>query len=107
GRQMTIGITTFNCNGIRASARKGFFDWFHESGTDVLCLQETKAQESQLQDGVFHPEGYYCYYCDAEKKGYSGTAIFSRRKPDKVIRGFGWPVADQEGRYIQADFDDL
>jgi len=101
-------ITTFNCNGIRAAERKGFFDWLAQRIPDILCLQETKAQEQQLTENpAFFPEGYHCYYFDAEKKGYSGTAIMSRKEPDRVIRGFGWPVADNEGRYIQADFGEL
>ena len=100
-------IMTFNCNGIRAAARKGFFDWLPESNADVICLQETKAQIDQLSDPVFHPEGYDCYYFDAEKKGYSGTAMFCRRKPAKVSKGLGFEIADSEGRYLQADYEGL
>lgn len=100
-------ITTFNCNGIRSAARKGFFDWFSGQQVDVLCLQETKAQLHQLDDEVFRPSGYERYFFDAEKKGYAGTAIYSRLPPDRVSRGIGWSVADQEGRYIQADFGNL
>jgi exodeoxyribonuclease III len=100
-------ITTFNCNGIRSAARKGFFDWLHVQAPDIVCLQETKAQEHQLTGGPFYPDGYHCAYFDAVKKGYSGTAIYSRVKPDKLVYGFGWDVADMEGRYIQADFGNL
>lgn len=100
-------IMTFNCNGIRAAARKGFFDWLPEADVDVVCLQETKAQEEQLSDPVFHPEDFHCHYYDAVKKGYSGTALFCRKKPKKVTRGLGFEIADTEGRYIQADFGDL
>lgn len=98
---------TLNCNGIRAAARKGFFEWLPESDVDIVCLQETKAQIDQLSDPIFHPEEYHCHYYDAEKKGYSGTAIYSRRTPENVSRGLGFEVADTEGRYIQADFGDL
>ena len=98
-------VITVNTNGIRAAARKGFFDWLLKQQADVVCIQETKAQIDQLSDAVFHPEGYHCYYFDAEKKGYSGTALYCRKKPNKVIRGLGWDPADSEGRYIQADFD--
>ena len=98
-------VITVNTNGIRAAARKGFFDWLLKQQADVVCIQETKAQVDQLSDAVFHPEGYHCYYFDAEKKGYSGTALYCRKKPNKVIRGLGWDPADSEGRYIQADFD--
>jgi exodeoxyribonuclease-3 len=98
-------VITVNTNGIRAAARKGFFDWLLNQQADVVCIQETKAQIDQLSDAVFHPVGYHCYYFDAEKKGYSGTALYCRKKPNKVIRGLGWDPADSEGRYIQADFD--
>lgn len=100
-------ITSFNCNGIRSAARKGFFNWMAMQSPDVLCLQETKAHETQLSDPVFCPDNYHSYFFDAEKKGYSGTAIYSKQKPDRVIRGFGWDIADREGRYLQADFGQL
>jgi len=99
-------VMTFNCNGIRAAARKGFFKWLETQDVDVVCLQETKAQEHQL-DEVYYPEKYQCYYFDAEKKGYAGTAIFCRKEPDRIRTGLGWEIADQEGRYIQADYGNL
>ena len=71
-------IISLNANGIRAAARKGFFDWMRQQDADVVCIQETKAQIDQLTDPVFSPEGYHCYYEDAEKKGYSGVAIYTR-----------------------------
>ncbi|MBR9805061.1 exodeoxyribonuclease III [bacterium] len=98
-------IITLNANGIRAAERKGFFDWLAKQRADVVCIQETKAQEHQLDDGIFCPEPFDCHYYDAEKKGYSGTAIYLRQKPNKVIKGLGWNPCDNEGRYIQADFD--
>ena len=94
-------IITLNANGIRAAARKGFFDWMRAQDPDVVCIQETKAQIHQLSDEVFSPAGYHCYYEDAEKKGYSGVAIYSRPKPDRVIRGFGIEEFDNEGRYLE------
>jgi exodeoxyribonuclease III len=100
-------VITLNVNGIRAAARKGFFDWLQSQQADVICLQETKAQLAQLSDPIFHPEGYHCYYYDAEKKGYSGVALFCRQQPLAITHGLGWPCADQEGRYIQADFADV
>ena len=98
-------VITINTNGIRAAARKGFFDWLKQQNADVVCIQETKAQIDQLTDPIYHPEGYHCYYYDAEKKGYSGTALYCKQKPKKVIRGLGFDIADTQGRYIQADFD--
>ena len=100
-------IITCNTNGIRAAARKGFFQWLEAEQADVVCIQETKAQVHQLEDPVFTPEGYHCYYNDAVKKGYSGTAIYSRVEPTRVITSLGWDPADSEGRYLQADYKDL
>jgi len=100
-------IITCNTNGIRAAARKGFFEWLAQQQADVVCIQETKAQVDQLSDPVFNPEGYHCYYNDAIKKGYSGTAIYSRVKPRKVITSLGWDPADSEGRYLQVDYSGL
>ena len=100
-------IITCNTNGIRAAARKGFFDWLQSEQADVVCIQETKAQFDQLSDPVFSPEGYHCYYNDAVKKGYSGTALYSKVKPQQVITSLGWDPADSEGRYLQADFKGL
>ena len=98
-------VITANTNGIRAAARKGFFEWLAKEDADVVCIQETKAQVDQLTDPIFHPQGYHCYYFDAEKKGYSGTALYAKKKPKKVTKGLGWDPADSEGRFIQADFD--
>ena len=94
-------VISLNANGIRAAARKGFFDWMQQQKADVVCIQETKAQVHQLTDEVFSPTGYHCYYEDAEKKGYSGTAIFTRHKPKKVIHGYGDNEFDNEGRYLE------
>ncbi len=94
-------IISLNANGIRAAARKGFFDWMRQQKADVVCIQETKAQIHQLTDDVFSPSGYHCYYEDAVKKGYSGVAVYSRNKPDRVIRGFGEKEFDDEGRYLE------
>lgn len=100
-------ILTLNCNGIRSACTKGLFTWLPSQQADVVCLQETKAQEHQLEHPDFRPEGFHCYYFDAEKKGYSGTAVFARREPDAVIRGIGVPEFDGEGRYLEARFGNL
>ena len=94
-------VISLNANGIRAAARKGVFEWLQKQSADVVCIQETKAQEHQLTDECFQPEGYHCYYEDAIKKGYSGTAIYTRHKPKKVIRGYGDKEFDDEGRYLE------
>ena len=100
-------IITANVNGIRAAARKGFFGWMGRQRADVVCIQETKAQVHQLEDRVFWPRSYHAYFHDAEKKGYSGVAIYCRHKPDKVIEGLGWPDVDAEGRYLEVQFGGL
>ena len=100
-------VITANVNGIRAAARKGFFDWLAREQADVVCLQETKATMAELLDPMLRPDGYHCYFTDATKKGYSGVGIYSKLKPDRVINTLGWHHADFEGRYIQADFADL
>lgn len=101
-------IISLNANGIRAAARKGFFDWLRRQRADVVCIQETKAQEHQLTDPVFRPRYFdTCVYHDAEKKGYSGVAIYARQAPDNVEAGIGWDFMDREGRWLRADFGNL
>ncbi len=100
-------VMSFNANGIRAAARKGFFEWFLQQNVDVLCVQETKAQEHQLNEPAFVMAGYHRFFFDAEKPGYSGVAIYCRQQPTKVSTGLGWACSDTEGRYIQADFGNL
>ena len=100
-------IISFNANGIRAAERKGFFNWLPSQQADVVCIQETKAQEHQLTAEVFCPSGYHCFYHDAIKKGYSGVAIYSRKEPDEIIKGIGWEDVDAEGRFIEARFGKL
>lgn len=101
-------IISFNANGIRSAARKGFFQWLEVQQADVVCLQETKAQEHQLTDACFRPAGHHCFYRDAiTRKGYSGVAIYSRREPDEVRTELGWAPFDDEGRYIEARFGNL
>jgi len=100
-------IITLNCNGIRAAARKGFFNWLATVDADIVCLQETKAQIDQLTDPIFHPDNFHSYYFDADKKGYAGTALYCRAKPLNITKGLGFEIADSEGRYLQADFNGL
>lgn len=101
-------IISFNANGIRSAANKGFFDWLGAQRADVVCLQETKAQEHQLADPCFRPDAHHCYYRDAStKKGYSGVAIYARREPDEVRTALGWAPFDDEGRYVEARFGNL
>jgi exodeoxyribonuclease III len=100
-------IITYNVNGIRAAMSKGLIDWMNAAKPDVLCLQEIKATPEQV--GVFELEemGYHHYWYPAQKKGYSGVAIFSKIKPDHVEYGCGIKEYDDEGRVIRADFGDV
>ena len=98
-------IITINVNGIRAAERKGLFSWLKTKNADVVCLQEIKAQEDQL-DEKFYPEGMNTYYHSAERKGYSGTGLYCKTKPDKISYS-PWEDMNLEGRIIQADFGDL
>lgn len=100
-------VITCNTNGIRSAERKGFFPWLETQNADVVCIQETKAQIHQLDQEVFAPQGYHCCYNDAERPGYSGTALFSRAKPKKITTRLGWEPMDSQGRYLQADFKGL
>ena len=100
-------IISLNANGIRSAHRKGFFDWLPAQRADCVCIQETKAQTEQLIDKILSPKGYFSYFNDAEKKGYSGVAIYSRKQADKIHTKLGWGHADKEGRYLQADFGSL
>ena len=100
-------VISLNANGIRAAARKGVFEWLPKQNADVVCIQETKAQEHQLTDDCFRPAGYHCYYEDAEKKGYSGTAVYTKQKPKKVIRGYGDAEFDNEGRYLEVQLEGI
>ncbi|MFA5941289.1 MAG: exodeoxyribonuclease III [Sinimarinibacterium sp.] len=101
-------IVSLNCNGIRSAARKGLFQWLPQQHVDVLCLQETKAQHPDVQhDPEFFPEGWHVRFCDAQKKGYAGTAIYARRAPDAVVDTLGNDEFDHEGRYIEYRFGKL
>ena len=95
-------LISWNVNGLRACVKKGFEDFFNEADADIFCLQETKLQEGQID---FAPEGYHCYWNYAEKKGYSGTAVFTKKEPIQVSYGIGIEEHDHEGRVITLEFD--
>tara|TARA_B100001179_G_scaffold228356_1_gene212287 strand:+ start:348 stop:1115 length:768 start_codon:yes stop_codon:yes gene_type:complete len=100
-------IITYNVNGIRAAIRKGLLDWLKAANPDVLLLQETKAHKEQLDIDLFKETGYHDYWFSAQKKGYSGVAILSKKEPDNIVHGTGIDYMDHEGRNIRADFGDL
>jgi exodeoxyribonuclease-3 len=103
----SMRIISYNVNGIRAAIKKGFIDWLKTNPADIICIQETKAEK----DNVAHEEitalGYQDIWFSAQKKGYSGVAVFTKIKPDKVQLGTGHAVSDEEGRVIGLDFGDI
>ncbi|WP_073084461.1 exodeoxyribonuclease III [Winogradskyella jejuensis] len=101
-------IASYNVNGIRAALKKGFIDWLVATDPDVICLQEIKAQEDQIDLSLFKDAGYeFNYWFSAQKKGYSGVAILSKTQPNHVEFGTGIESMDFEGRNIRADFDNV
>ncbi len=102
-------IITYNVNGLRAVIKKGFVEWLKATNADVICLQETKAHSSQIPVVLFEDLGYTTYFQSAEKKGYSGVAIFTKNIPTKIIKGYDLfsSIDDTEGRVIRADFENL
>ena len=102
-----LRIITANLNGIRSAAKKGFFEWVHTQSPDILCIQELKAQEADLDGALLSPNGYHGFFQYAQKKGYSGVGLYSKQNPDSVKIGFDNGEFDAEGRYIEARFGNL
>ena len=98
-------IISWNVNGIRAVERKGFLDWLYKEDADIVCVQETKAHPDQLSDELLKPKGYNVYFNSAERKGYSGVAIFSKETPKNVTSGLGMDYFDSEGRVLALEYD--
>ncbi len=93
-------LLTWNVNGIRAAGRIHFPKWFKEQSADLICIQETKANQEQLEEALLHPEGYHSFWHSAQKAGYSGVAIYTKKEPQKIQIGLGHPEIDQEGRVL-------
>jgi len=102
-----ISILSWNVNGIRAAAGKGFLEWFTARRPDILCVQETKASLEQLPPELKEIEGYRVYFSSPERKGYSGVGLYSRLEPKSVKSGFGIPRFDQEGRMLIGDYGEF
>ena len=100
-------IISYNVNGIRAAFKKGFIDWLKTNPADVICLQEIKATKDDVDFKQLDELGFHHSWFSAQKRGYSGVAIFSKIKPDNISIGCGLPSSDNEGRIIQADFGDI
>jgi exodeoxyribonuclease III len=102
-----VRIVTLNANGIRSAASKGFLDWMKRQKADLVCLQEIKAQEPDLPAEILAPRKHHAFFHPAEKKGYSGVAIYARKEPDRVVLGLGIKDIDAQGRYLQLDYGNL
>lgn len=100
-------IITLNLNGIRAAAKKGFFEWLFTQSAEIVCVQELKAQLPDFSAEMLSPDGYHGYFHCAVQKGYSGVGIYCRQQPDNIIEGTGIAEIDAEGRFIQVDFGNL
>ncbi|MFP4473245.1 MAG: exodeoxyribonuclease III [Candidatus Omnitrophota bacterium] len=98
-------ILSWNVNGIRAAGRKGFTDWLSREDADVVCVQETKARPDQLTQAILEPDGYTSFWSSAERRGYSGVAVYSKQQPQKVTEGLGAADYDSEGRVLQLDYE--
>ena len=100
-------VVSVNLNGIRSAANKGFYAWLEQQAAEVVCMQEVKAQAADLTAAMSAPPGWHAGFHFAEKKGYSGVGIYSRRAPDRIQTGFGSPEFDAEGRYVEMRFGAL
>jgi exodeoxyribonuclease-3 len=100
-------VISLNLNGIRSAVHKGLLDWLPRQKADVVCVQEIKAHATDLTDAMRNPRPLKGYFHFAEKKGYSGVGLYSKREPDRLIEGFGIPDIDAEGRYLEARFGSL
>ncbi|MCA9930846.1 MAG: exodeoxyribonuclease III, partial [Anaerolineales bacterium] len=102
-----LKLYSWNVNGLRAAHRKGFLTWLEQTSPDILGIQETKCHPDQLEDDLRQPPGYHTYWASAEKKGYSGVALYTRQAPHSVQIGLGIDEFDREGRTIVAEYDDF
>ncbi len=100
-------VISFNVNGIRSAIKKGAFRWLTEQDADVICLQEVRCSQELLQEAAHQLPGYHCYYKSAQKNGYSGVGILSKKVPDKIVDQLGFDLADNEGRYLHVEFGNV
>lgn len=100
-------IASWNVNGIRSVAGKGFLDWFRDVNADIVCVQEIKANPEQLEQQLKNPHNYHSFWHPAVKPGYSGVAVFSKREPQRVELGLGIPEIDSEGRVLMLDYGEF
>lgn len=99
-------IISLSVDGIHQAAQRGLFEWLESQDADIICLQDIRAQEYELDDPIFHPQDYFAYFFDSGVKNYNGVAIYTREQPKALIYGLGFSSAvDMEGRYLQVDFE--
>ena len=103
----TIKILSWNVNGIRAVHKKNFMGWFNTEKPDILCIQETKAQDDQIPEEIANAAGYQLYVSSAERKGYSGVAVLTNKKVKHFNKGFGIEKFDSEGRILEFEYEDV
>ncbi len=102
-----LTFASWNVNGVRAVSKKGFYDWLAKEKPDIVGIQETKISSDQLNSEISNPPGYVSYWSHAEKRGYSGVALFVRERPDSISEGIGKSQFDKEGRALVADYGDF
>ncbi len=100
-------VVSINVNGLKRAAENGFFDWMREIDADVVCVQDLQGKVYDFDDEIFHPEGYQAYFIDAERPEDGGVGIYTRHFPKAIMYGFAYEPADREGRFIQADFENV
>lgn len=99
-------VISLSVDGIHQAAQRGLYDWIAEQDADIICLQDLRALEYELDDDIFHPEGYFAYFFDSGVKHYNGVAIYTRHQPKALIYGLGFASGvDMEGRYLQVDYE--
>jgi exodeoxyribonuclease-3 len=102
-----VKIVSWNVNGLRAVYKRDFLPWFQQAGADIICLQEIKLQEAQIPTDLVKPAGYHAFFNFASKPGYSGTAVYTKEKPDRIDLKLGHPRFDQEGRFLRLEYPDF
>lgn len=100
-------VVSVSVNGLKSAAEKGFFDWMREIDADVVCIQDIKGKVYDFDDAIYHPEGYEAYFIDAENPEDGGVGIYTRHFPKAIMYGFAYEPADRQGRFIQADFENV
>jgi len=100
-------VVSINVNGLKRASENGFFDWMREIDADVVCVQNLQGKVYDFDDEIFHPEGYQAYFIDAENPADGGVGIYTRHFPKAIMYGFAYEPADREGRFIQADFENV